>query len=299
MKTYVECLSCFLQQAAKVARLSGLDESDVPRVVQGVAAEVATIDLTKSPPANAQKIYKTISMLTGCNDPYKVIKKEENEKALHILSDISRGLKQSTNRLYDSLLYSIAGNIIDYGVIQSKDMDEKFKNILLQNLVVNDFEKISSHISHLQQGDTVLYLADNCGEIVYDRLVVEYLYELGLRIIFVVKDGPIINDACMSDAQSAGISDYAQIITNGTRCPGTVLEECSQEFLDFFWQADLVISKGQGNFESLSETKRSIFFLLTIKCEVVARHMEKVAQLERGTIQGGGDPIIFFNGQYK
>ena len=139
----------------------------------------------------------------------------------------------------------------------------------------------------------MLYLADNCGEIVYDRLLIEYLFRRGFAITLAVKDGPIINDALLEDALTAGLDRFARIISNGSRCPGTVLDQCSLEFRQLFASADVVISKGQGNFESLSDIDREVFFLLMLKCRVAASHMAELAAVARENLPGQGEMVVY------
>lgn len=124
----------------------------------------------------------------------------------------------------------------------------------------------------MREAKTVLYLADNAGEIVFDRVFIEEFCD-NRKVIFAVRDKPAINDALMEDAIFCGIDKVAQVVSSGIDAPGTILKYCLDEFLKIFRQADLIISKGQGNFESLSQEKKPIFFLFMVKCPVIAKEI--------------------------
>ena len=163
---------------------------------------------------------------------------------------------------------AIAGNIIDLGVAENYDLDATLKRVLTQALAIND---IASFRIALSRSNSVLYLADNAGETVFDQILIEIL---DTPVTYVVKAGPIINDATQEDAVDAGIDQVAKIIDNGSNAPGTLLDQCSKTFRNRFAQADLIIAKGQANYESLSGISAPIFFLLQAKCGVIARDME-------------------------
>lgn len=293
MKTKVECLPCLLRQAIQVARLSNCSEKNHFRLLQSVSGILASIDESKSPPANAGPIYNKIAELTGCDDPYSEKKKNSMIEALLHLPELREEIRGKDSELISAIRFAIAGNIIDFGALESFDIEATLVRSRTEELAVDHIAELIETIDSLDKGAKVLYLADNCGEIVYDSLLVENLFRRGLEITVAVKEGPIINDALLEDGYTAGLNNYSRIITNGTRCPGTVLEECSREFLSFFESADLVISKGQGNFESLSQTEREIFFLLTIKCAVAGRHMAKLTGVAEERLPGKGEMAVY------
>ena len=117
-----------------------------------------------------------------------------------------------------------------------------------------------------------LYLADNAGEIVFDRLLIERLP--AEKVTLAVRGGAVLNDATLIDAENTGITELVEVIRNGSDAPGTILEDCSEEFKRCFAAADLIVAKGQGNYESLSHFKKKIYFLLTVKCSVVAQDLK-------------------------
>lgn len=293
MRTEVDCLPCFIRQSLQVARVAGAPVKAQDRVVRKIAAIVAGLDGTLSPPENAGKIYQAIAEITGCEDPYRQLKTTSNREALEILPALRREIEVGAHQLTTVLRFVIAGNCIDYGAFAGVDIETALDQSRRSPFVVDHSAQLESRITALKKGATVLYLADNSGEIVYDRLLLEYLLQYDPVITIAVKDGPIINDALMEDARAAGLDRLGRIISNGTRCPGTVLSQCSGEFRQIFTSADLIISKGQGNFESLSEVDREITFLLMLKCAVAARHLAELAGVDQAGLPGNGEMVVY------
>lgn len=181
-------------------------------------------------------------------------------------------LKKLVNKSNDpfqmALRLAIAGNIIDYGPNHVFDINRTLKRAKSIVLAIDDSESLRQSIS---QAKMLLYLGDNAGEIVMDRIFLETINHA--NIYFAVRGSPIINDALIEDAELVGIDKIATVITNGDDAPGTILENTSTEFRDIFAQADLIISKGQGNYEGLNETEKNIYFILITKCDHVADHL--------------------------
>jgi len=297
MKMSVDCLACFLQQAQRVAQVGRMSEKVQYEVVQEVSKLTAEMDSELTPPENSIKVYETISRVTGCDDPYFSQKKQANKEAMHLLPELRREVTTSPRPLETALRLSLGGNLIDLGACQSFDLAEGFKQCRTASLVIDDLQKLLEKVECLQKKAKILYLADNCGEIVYDSLVMEHLVSRGFEVVVGVKKSPIINDATMEDAIEVGLDGFCTVIDNGTNCPGTPLERCSLEFLHHFHEADLIISKGQGNFETLSEAEREIFFLLTVKCQVVGRHLNRLTGVGLEKLPGNGEMIVFNNRQ--
>jgi len=175
---------------------------------------------------------------------------------------------------------SIIGNIIDYGAKNSLDVPKEIDHLFQGNFIINNENnsttfKYEQFKEALNKANNIIYLADNAGEVVFDRLLIEELVEeLGKEVIYVVKGKPIINDALIEDALFCGINEIAKIISSGSDAPGTLLKYCSPEFIRLYQNAELIISKGQGNYEALSEEDRPIFFLLRAKCPVIAEDVD-------------------------
>jgi len=299
MKTHVECLPCLLRQALQVARLTLCSEYQQVHILQAVSSVIAEMDVGKSPPANATLVYSKIAEITGCEDPYYEKKSVCNEQALRIVPNLRQEIQGSEHELSSAVRFAIAGNIIDYGASETFDIEAALERSRSSKMAVDHFPHLADALRRLAKGSTVLYLTDNCGEIVYDSLLVEYLHRCGFDITIAVKSGPIINDALVEDALAAGLDKYGRIIPNGGRFPGTVLEACSSQFVDYFNAADLVIAKGQGNFESLSEVERDVFFLLTIKCPVAAEHMAELNGVHTDKLVGQGEMAVYYSGPRK
>ena len=293
MRTAAECFPCLLRQALQVARVCGCSEEVEVQTVKEIAAIVSGLDPALSPPANARLVYRSLSQVTGCEDPYLQEKRKSNAQALKTLPVLRREIEGSADELTLAIRFAIAGNIIDYGAYQSFDIEQALDNSRRQMPAVDHTRALVDRLDTLRQGSQVLYLADNCGEIIYDSLLIEHLFRRGFILTVAVKDGPIINDALHEDALAAGLDRFARIISNGSRCPGTVLADCSPEFRSVFASADLIIAKGQGNFESLSDADREIFFLLTVKCPVAARHMAALTGMDPALLPGRGEMAVF------
>lgn len=293
MRTDVACLPCFVRQSLQVARNAECSPEIQLRVVQKIATMIASLDMHLSPPDNAGSIYQAIAEITGCEDPYRRLKTISNTEAIKIVPILRREIEASTSPLTMTLRFAIAGNCIDFGAFADIDIMASLDKSRISSFAVDHTALLHDRIASLKNGAKVLYLCDNSGEIVYDTLLVEHLFKRGFAITIAVKDGPIINDALLEDALVAGLDRFGRIISNGSRCPGTVLDQCSAEFRRIFASADLVISKGQGNFESLSEVDREIFFLLVLKCSVAAGRMAELAGVEAVNLPGLGEMAVY------
>jgi len=277
MKTYLDCIPCFFRQALEASRIAGADEATQKIILDRVACAIPDFPLESSPPEMARIIHGIIKDETRNNDPYLQIKKESTREALKLYPLLKDKVQKSVDPLLTAVEMAIAGNIIDYGVFDNIDIEYELDKILKKEqhtisnssamtFDYNDFRTL------LSTARTIMYLGDNAGETVFDRILIEEIntFNSESRISFVVKGSPIINDAVYSDAVDAGIDGIAEIISSGSDAPGTVLKYCTPEFIDAFYAADLVISKGQGNFEALSDPRRDIVFLFLAKCPVIA-----------------------------
>lgn len=272
MKTYFDCIPCFLRQALDSVRLITDDEQVHEQVMHEVLRLASKMDLRQSPPAMAQKIHRMIKKLTGVQDPYLEIKNRFNKLALEMYPDLRERVINSKEPLETAVRLAIAGNIIDLGVktgLAESEIEETIAQSLTNPL---ETEHLGKFKKATNQAKDILYLGDNAGEIVFDRLLIELLPTE--NITFVVKAHPIINDATIEDAQIAGLNDIVNVIDNGSDAPGTILKSCSKNFQNRFEEADLIIAKGQGNYETLSDINKNIFFILRAKCPVIARHLD-------------------------
>ena len=278
MKTYLDCIPCFFKQALEAARLAGANNRTQKRILDAVALSIPKFPLSSSPPEMARVIHGIVKRITAKDDPYAKIKEKSNKLALKVYPKLKEKIIRSHDRLLTAIELAIAGNIIDYGVKNSLNVKKELDKILdRENEAIRREDKpifdYRGFKHALKAAKTILYLADNAGETVFDRVLIEEIKKLDRkkRIIYTVKEKPAINDALLADAYICGIDRVAEIISCGADAPGTVLSLCSKEFLKIYRKADMIISKGQGNFEVLSSQKRPIFFLFMAKCPVIAK----------------------------
>lgn len=273
MRTYLDCLPCLLNQALKAARAATDDENLQRQVLNSVAEMIPELSLGMKPPEIAQKCYKLVYELIGNSDPFREAKDEANHTALGLYPHLKELVAESQDPLLTACKLAIAGNSIDLGPSLDYGSVENIMETALESpLAVNHYEQL---ITSINESQNLLYLGDNAGEIVFDRVLIEELHRVKhLEINFVVRDKPIINDATAHDALATGIDSVAGIISNGSDAPATILSQCSPEMLELYHAAEVIIAKGQGNYESLSEEPDNIFFFLKAKCPLVSEAMK-------------------------
>ena len=270
MKTFFDCIPCFVRQALDSVRLVTDDEVVHERLLREVLRAASEMDLRQSPPAMGQHIHQLIRRLTRQRDPYGEIKQRHNRLALELYPKLRALVRGSGSPLETALRLAIAGNVIDLGVnarLDESSVSEAIEGALSAPLNA-DVHAFAEAVSGARM---ILYLADNAGEIAFDRLLIEQMPVE--KVTLAVRGAPVINDATMVDAQVAGIPGLVEVIDNGSDAPGTILEDCSPEFRRRFDRADLIVAKGQGNYETLGDVPKDIFFVLKAKCPVIARHL--------------------------
>ena len=270
MNIYLDCIPCLLRQSFDAARNitddGGLHEQ-LLREVLGLAAD---LDLNRPPPWVGQRIHRRLRELTGIADPYHGAKSRFNRLALSMLPELRERTRRDPNPLVAAAKVAIAANVIDLGVKSQLD-ESQTAEVLGGSCSVDAYGDFADFQRRVEDAREILYLADNAGEIAIDRLLIE---ELGPeRVTLAVRGKAVINDATIDDARAANLHELVAIIDNGSDAPGTILDDCSGAFLERFKKADLIIAKGQGNFETLSECDANIFFLLKVKCPVIATHV--------------------------
>ncbi|MEA1924166.1 MAG: ARMT1-like domain-containing protein [Pseudomonadota bacterium] len=272
MRTYLDCLPCFMNQIVRVGSLLELSEADCLAMLREFAGRFDEIKLEDPPPKTAITLYNMISRYSGRNDPFKEIKRESTEKALALYPELKKRVKLASAPLSLAAKFAVAGNVIDFGVASQFDLAAEIDRVVDDGAFGHWHEE--SFFKALEKAEWLLYLGDNTGETVMDRLFIETITkETGTPVSYVVRENPIINDAILEDALAAGLDGCAEIISSGCSAPGTVLDLCHPEFLKLFYDAPLIVSKGQGNYETLSGVDAPIFFFLKAKCSVVADHL--------------------------
>lgn len=267
MKSTLDCIPCFIRQALSAARMASDDPQVHEQIVREALGWAKDAKLSDPPPVLAQKIHRRLREVVGGQDPYREAKDRFNRLALSLLPGLRRDTLAAPDPIAMAVGLAIAGNVIDMGARHSVT-EEDVRHSLATALgggVVGDCSRFKHSASSAKR---ILYLADNAGEIVFDRVLIELLSPK--RITVAVRGAPVINDATMEDAKAAGLCDMVEVIDNGSDAPCTLLDECSPAFRRRFEEADMIISKGQGNFESLSDVPRNIFFLFQVKCSVIA-----------------------------
>jgi len=267
MKTYLDCIPCFFRQALFAARAATKDETKARQVLDRMGALLPGIPLDSPPPETAVLVYSAVREITGVLDPFKALKDESIENALSLYRGLASSVAASEDPLRTAVKIAIVGNVIDFGANANFDIEGEIEKLFEKELSIDHFE---SFRKSLAQAEKILYLADNAGETVFDKILIETMQK---DVVYAVRDIPIINDATVLDAENSGVGEVARVLSSGCDAPGTILNRCSRDFLHEYTAADLIISKGQGNLESLTGQKGPLFFLLKVKCPVIAGHL--------------------------
>lgn len=268
MKPHLECVPCFLRQASEAIMMSTDDEVVREEALREVMSYLLYEEWGKAIPELGTNVHRIVKRVTGNEDPYKQLKDECNEMASNLYPKLELAVKNSNDPLLTAAKIAIAGNTIDFGPKIEIDVEKEVQKVLEGKLAINDIDQLKGSA---QKSKDILYLADNAGETFFDRILIGELVRRDINVTYVVKGGPILNDATLRDAEMAGINSVAKVISTGTDCAGVLFSECSKHFLREFEKSSLVISKGQGNYESLNDVKnKEIFFLLKIKCPIIA-----------------------------
>jgi uncharacterized protein with ATP-grasp and redox domains len=219
------------------------------------------------PPQSTMFLYQEVSKISGVSDPYFQIKQDNIKEALALYPELKEIVEKSANPLLTAVRIAIAGNVIDLGMNKHFDIRQDVYTILNQQFGIDDFDKFEHELS---KANTILYLGDNSGESVFDKILIE---QMNKKVYYAVREVPIINDVTIKEAIDSGLDEVSEIISSGCIAPATLLNQCNEAFLTLFDQADLIISKGQGNYEGLSDSSRSVFFLLKAKCPIIAKDL--------------------------
>ncbi|RLE38766.1 hypothetical protein DRJ23_04425 [Candidatus Acetothermia bacterium] len=273
MKAYLDCFPCFMRQALEAARMATDDPALQRAALDRVARLLPTVPMGTTPVEIGQLVHRAVREVTGVPDPYAAVKRESNDLGLRLYPEFKGWVEGSPDPLLAAIKIAGAGNVIDFGANTAdgsveRMAEDSFSRALDEPL---DAAQYRAFVERLAEVDRVLYLGDNAGEIVCDRILVEELVRRGKEVTFVTRGAPTINDATMADARYVGLDAIATVIANGSDAPGTLPPDCSHEFLTEFRRAELIIAKGQGNFEGLSDVPGPIFFLFKVKCPVIAR----------------------------
>lgn len=274
MRMHDKCLPCVVSQVIKVANITGVDKKE--ELLQEVFAYLSKIDFEASTPEIIGEIFGMIKKYTNNPDPYKETRNYFNLLFLKLLPEFEKKIEQAENSFQLAVRYAIVGNIIDFNPVHNtllEDIFDCFEKMEQFELAIDDSKVLMKDILNAK---ILLYLGDNCGEICLDKILLKKIKEINpnVKILFGVRGKPVVNDSIAEDAYAVGIDAYAEITDNGDGSLGTVLNRTSPEFKEAYKKADVIIAKGQANYECLSEENKKIYFLLMTKCDVIANDID-------------------------
>ncbi|MEW6515520.1 MAG: ARMT1-like domain-containing protein [candidate division FCPU426 bacterium] len=269
LRSCAACAPCFIRQAEEALTLAGVSGETREALLREIAELARSGSQGAVPPEVSQRIQRLIRDRTGCQDPYRKMKSELNQAALSLLPEVMRKIPEKMTAQEAAVRLSIGGNILDAGAKSGLEMDKALGTLerVFTQPLVGDWSGLFARTASARR---ILFLADNAGEIVFDRPLLMLLPRGAVTVA--VRGRPVINDATLEDAAAAGISDLAAVMDNGSDAPGTLPGDCSGAFRAAFAASDLVIAKGQGNYETLATEEKPMVFLLQVKCPVIAAH---------------------------
>jgi len=288
MNTTLQCIECSLHSFLKLIEEHNFEKEVQHKLVRELLTFLASTDYNNPPPVIAKYYHSKVREFLNNRDPYREKKRLYNRKMLSEYDKFRELIEKTDNPLRSAFKLAIAGNIIDFAPNHRLDIEKTLENALNKPLAIDDYNDL---IKELPGTSSVLYIMDNAGEIVFDKLFIETLIKNDIikkdNIVGVTRGFPVINDVTVEDAKETGLTELIQVIDTGDSTPGVILETSSEEFLSYFRKSDLIISKGQGNFESLQDIKnKRIYFLLITKCSLLAEHTgvpkESFVCLKRG-----------------
>ena len=269
MKTYLECIPCIIEQTIKVARRMIQDKRKQEELIQKVLVSLSRLSYDNSPPYLGREAHRIIRRVLDNRDPFLNLKREFNQVARKLYPSLKEKVSSCADKFTYAIRLALAGNIIDFGPQHHFELMKTIDEVLGKKPVIDDTKSLKENIN---DASLILYVGDNAGETFFDKILLEQMPRG--KIYYAARGSPVINDATCEDAYYAGLDQVAKIISNGSDAPGTILEDCSDEFRGIFDQADLVIAKGHGNYETLNEVRgKKLYFLLMVKCKIIARDL--------------------------
>lgn len=272
MKLQEKCIPCIVSQSIKVADMVGIDDKN--DLLKEMFRYLSDVDFSNiSSPELIGENFNVLKRITGNGDPYKETREKYNKMFLDRIVLFEEEIAKSEDDFMEAVKYAIIGNVIDFNPIHEltvSDVNEKFETLKTESLEIDDTRELQKDID---QAKSILYLGDNCGEICLDKILIKKIKERNpaCQIYFATRGSAVVNDSVEDDAYLVGMDEYASIISNGDCSLGTVLTRTSKEFNNIYYNADIIIAKGQANYECLSNEDENIYFLLMTKCDVIAK----------------------------
>lgn len=278
-----QCVSCLLHRGFEEAQLATSDRALQLRVMTELVKSIHHA-LTRGKGVERIPAYvgtirdQTVQKMTGCPDPYLMLKRESNETALRLLPRIEGFVEKARTlegQFQRACLAASLGNVIEYGVsgheIPWDHLEAMFASAR-EEMAVDEVDQIWRQLQNIK---STLFLTDNAGEVVFDRPLLKILSELGIEVTVAVKGAPVLNDATLEDASTARLEEFSKVITTGGGAVGVIPRWCSKNFLSLFDEVDFIVAKGMGHWETLPEfsVPRPTAHLLRTKCEPVARSL--------------------------
>lgn len=273
MRLKPDCIICNLNIIFRTLKIINKDENFLIENMKKVIGGISKVNKKLFPPELGGIVYKIVINSTNVKDPYKDIKRKQNNLILNNYFNLRQTILNTKDPLFKAVKFAVIGNVIDLGINEVVDFEEDIKNSLKRRIAINDYNLLERD---LKSSKSILYIGDNSGEIVFDKLLISLIKEIypDIDITFACRSEPIINDVLIKDALQVGIDEYTKVISSGMSLPGTILKYVNNEFIEELKRSDLVIAKGQGNFEGLEEEKmEKTYFLLKAKCNVVADYL--------------------------
>lgn len=273
MKASAECIYCILNKTYELFCKYVEDEEKRFIFTKEILKEMSSYPDEMTAPYLNSKVMKLLKEKINVNDLYIEEKETYNKKILSIEEDIMNNIESSKDKLLSGLKYAMVGNFIDFGAMKNVDnklLEKIIETALSQNIDISTYEIFRKEILESKK---ICYILDNAGEVVFDKIFLKIIKELNrnVKIDIIVRGEPTLNDVTYKDAISVGIDKYGKLIENGTGIPGTDLREVNEETKKSIFESDVVIAKGQGNFETLCGTGIDIYYIFLCKCDMFVR----------------------------
>ena len=269
MRSSIECIPCNINSLIRILKKANIDSGKQEKLVKSYMKRLLELETFEMTPVHmGREIRELIIKFFGEVDLYREIKDSSNELLLSLYDELKTEVMKSPDPIETALRFSVAGNIIDFAPGHEINVMKTLRDSIRKDFAIDHLKALAED---LRNAKNLLLIGDNCGEVVLDKLFLE-VTSVPVKY-FAVRSTPVLNDVTTREAKLIGIDKVATVIESGTDAPGTLLDKITPEFRKILYNSDVVIAKGQGNFESLSEIDRDIYFLLMTKCDIVSSYV--------------------------